>query len=130
MLDPTTERSPRLSAFALCGAFALASCALVPDRFYPEFEDHHLAARYLVPGDGRIRVPATSRELVVQELELLPAPLGESFDPDGTRWALYDRGTTVRLRGRFRAYGPLDGRAPTPSDLLPGAQHIDVLSQE
>ncbi len=127
MVSPTTERSPRLSAFAAFGAIALTACAVLPERSYPDFRDHHLAADYVVPLDGRILVPATTRDLIVQELELLPPPLGETFDADGARWMLYDHGTNVRLRGRFRAYGTGAGDAVTPTQLLPGAQRIEVL---
>ncbi|MCA8950993.1 MAG: hypothetical protein KDE27_15925 [Planctomycetes bacterium] len=110
-------------------AATLAACGVVPDPFYPAFEDHHLSASYVVPAAGRIRVPATSRDLVVQQLELLPAPRAEVFDPDGTRWALYDAGTRVELRGRFRSYTG-DGPPLSPCALLPGAAEITVLGTE
>ena len=114
-----------IAAFVL--ALSLPGCAAVPDPFYPPFCDHHLAAHYIVPEAGRIRIPATSRELVVQKLQVEPDPNGESFDKDGTRWLLYDRGTRVRLRGSFRAYSSPTGTGATPAELLPGARDIRVL---
>ena len=104
-----------------------SGCGTLPDRFYPPFRDHHLTAYYIVPATGRIRIPATTRDLVVQQLQLEPDPTGESFDADGTRWLLYDRGTRVRLRGSFRAYSTPAGAAATPAELLPGAHDIRVL---
>ncbi|MCR9243860.1 MAG: hypothetical protein NXI31_02430 [bacterium] len=103
------------------------SCAIVPPQRYPEFEDLHLRAHYVVPGDGRLQIPATTREIVVQQLELSPPPLRESFATNGTRYVHYDDGITVTLHGRFRSYRRGSDQPRTPTDLLPGADRIEVL---
>ena len=94
---------------------------------FPEFAEHHVAADFVVPAEGRLRLPVSTRSLVVQELGLEPAPQREQFDGNGARWLLYPAGTQVRVRCRFRAYAEPGQHAPDPAAILPGARRIEVL---
>ncbi len=89
----------------------------------PAHHEHDVEAEFVVAGDGRLALPASSRDLVVHELMLDPPPLGERFG-DGARWFAYAPGTRVLVRSRFRTYGS-DGQAPlTAASVFPGALRV------
>jgi hypothetical protein len=118
----------RLAA-ALCGAVLLASCSTLPDSRFPDFEEHNVAAEFLVPSAGRLRLPSSTRSLVVQELSLDPSPEAEMFDSKGERWLVYPAGTAVHVRCRFRAYAQNGGKVPSPAEVLAGARDIKDLQE-
>jgi hypothetical protein len=101
MLASNPAPPPRL--LLLCAA--LGACSTLPESNYPEHRDAEFAVRCRVPASGRLRVPATAADLVVQSLVAEPPPRGERVERDGTRWLLYDGGTAVLLRARLRLYG-------------------------
>lgn len=101
-------------------------CGTTPRQSYPTFVDHRVLATFEVPANGLLRVPATTRDLVVHELALQPTPRAERYDAEGRRFLVYDRGTTVTLEGRFRVYATATG-VPTPAEILPGAATIAAL---
>jgi hypothetical protein len=68
-------------------------------------------------------MPASTWRLVVHELAADPPPVREWFG-DGGRWFLYEPGTAVRVRCRYRAYADPDGHLAAPADVLPGAARI------
>jgi len=123
----TPRSSPRAARAAVAAAVLLASCSVLPDASYPPFHDHHLAADFVVPADGRLRMPSSSPSLTIRELHFEPAPQGERFGRGGERWLLYAPGTAVRVHGRFRAYAGADGRLPGAAELLPGATRVHPL---
>ena len=109
--------------------FLLANCSTLPDSRFPDFEEHHVAAEFLVPAAGRLRLPSSTRSLVVQELLLDPTPRAEMFDAHGERWLVYPAGTAVHVRCRFRAYSHDGGRVPSPAEVMAGARDIRDLQQ-
>ncbi len=115
---------PHAALAAALAAAALAACSTVPVAGYPPFGEHHVAAEFVVPADGRLRVPASSASVLVQELRCEPRPRGEQFGAGGERWLLYPAGTAVRVRGRFRVYARADGHLPGAAELLPGASVV------
>jgi hypothetical protein len=120
---------PRTSARAAMSVLigALAACSSLPEPGFPAFADHHVDAEFVVPAEGRLRLPATTRALVVHELGLHPAPLQEQFDAAGGRWLVYPAGTNVHVRCRFRAYAGAGGSVPAAADVLVGARSIRML---
>ena len=125
MLARRETRTPPLSVLTV--SLLLAACSVVPDASYPPFDEHHFAADFVVPADGRLPFPASSRCLTIQELHVSPAPHGEQFGEQGERWLLYAAGTAVHVRGRVRAYAGVDGHRPGVAELLPGAKHLQRL---
>lgn len=121
---PARRRCP---SFPAAIAAALAACSVVPAPHYPPFHDHLLAADFVVPAGGELRVPSSSPALAVNELHCEPPPHAERFSADGARWLRYPAGTAVRVRGRFRAYADPTGRLPTAAELLPGAVRLIAL---
>lgn len=119
-----THAAPRVGALA--SLLALGGCSSMPEAGYPPFVDHHVAADFVVPAAGRLHLPMTTRDLVVHELELEPAPLRERFAP-GERWFEYPPGASVRLRCRLRAYAPPGGQVPSLPSILPAATAIRPL---
>lgn len=105
----------------------LCGCSTMPGGSFPAFTDHHVAADFVVPPEGRLHLPATTRDLVVRELELEPAPVREAFAP-GDRWFEYPAGTAVRMRCRLRAYALPDGSIPSLRAILPDAAAIHTLT--
>lgn len=122
-LDRARRRPPRLLAATLL----LAACSTLPPAAYPEFADHLVAARFVVPEGGLLRLPVSGTDLVVQELTATPPPQRELFGHDGERWFVYPAGTHVHVRCRCRSYAAGDARPRSPAQLLPGAHHIEVL---
>ena len=116
----------RSSFLAVLLLAALGACSTLPPATFPEFEDHHVAAEFVVSRDGRLLLPSTTRWLVVRELTLDPQPERERFD-GGHRWFEYPAGTAVRVSCRLRAYANPDGRVPKLSEILVDARRIDVL---
>ena len=112
------------STAALWCTVLLAGCSTLPDSRFPDFAEHHVAADFVVPAAGRLRLPSSTRSLVVQELSLDPTPEAELFDAQGERWLVYPAGTAVRVRCRFRAYAPNGGKVPGPAEVLIGARAI------
>jgi hypothetical protein len=113
----------------LCCTLLLACCSTLPDSRFPDFAEHHVAAEFLVPAAGRLRLPASTRSLVVQELSLDPTPQAEMFDAHGERWLVYPAGTAVHVRCRFRAYATNGGKVPSPAEVLIGARDIRNLEE-
>ena len=118
----------RLAA-ALWGTVLLAGCSTLPDSRFPDFAEHHVAAKFVVPAAGRLRLPSSTRSLVVQELSLDPTPQAEMFDAHGERWLVYPAGTAVHVRCRFRAYAHDGGKVPSPAEVLVGARDIRNLEE-
>lgn len=112
----------RLAALLPC--LVAATCSVVPEAAYPPFADHDVTADFVVADDGLLRVPASSRQLVVQQLTAEPRPERERFGAGGERWLVYPAGTPVCLHCRFRAYAGPDDRVPSVTDVLPGALRI------
>ena len=100
----------------------LAACSALPPATFPEFQDHHVAAEFVVPPDGCLHLPATTRALVVRELALEPLPMREQFAA-GSRWFVYPAGTAVRAELRLRAYVQ-NGRVPLLHEILRDARRI------
>lgn len=119
---------PRLAAALWCTVL-LAGCSTLPDSRFPDFAEHHVAAEFVVPAAGRLRLPSSTRSLVVQELSLDPTPEAEMFDAQGERWLVYPAGTAVHVRCRFRAYAQNGGRVPSPAEVLVGARDIRNLEE-
>lgn len=115
---------------AAAGALLLAAvaCSTLPPASYPPFAEHRVAADFVVPASGLLRLPATTRDLIVQELDAEPRPQREQFGQDGERFLVYPAGTAVRVRCRFRSYGELDRAPETPAQVLPAATHIELLT--
>lgn len=111
-------------AIGTCTALLLGACSTVPPAGYPPHGDYAVVADYVVPGDGRLRVPASHRDLVVHELRADPEPAGETFGPGHERFWLWQAGTRVSLHCRFRAYAGPDGTVPGPAMVLPGARRL------
>ncbi len=106
---------------------ALAACSTLPPASQPAHLDHHVAAAFVVPANGRLVLPASSERVVVRELHLEPAPLAEHFR-DTVRWFDYAPGTHVMVHGRFRTWSA-DGAPPaSASELLAGARTITTLA--
>jgi len=105
---------------------AIAACSTVPSPSFPEFVDHHVAADFVVSPNGRLRLPSTTRSLVVHEVALSPAPVREHFDESG-RWFEYPAGTAVQVQCRLRAYAAKDGRVPTLPEILVDANRIATI---
>jgi len=118
----------RLAAVLWCTVLH-TSCSTLPDSRFPGFEEHHVAAEFLVPSAGRLRLPSSTRSLVVQELSLDPTPQAELFDSHGERWLVYPAGTAVHVRCRFRAYAQNGGKVPSPAEVLAGARDIRDLQE-
>ena len=106
--------------------FAITACSTVPTAAFPEFVDHHIAADFVVSPNGRLRLPSTTRSLVVRDIALTPAPLREHFD-EGGRWFEYPAGTAVQVQCRLRAYATDHGRVPSLREILVDADRIAVL---
>jgi len=102
---------PRLLCYTLA---VFGACATLPPARYPDHTDITIAVRCVAPSSGRVRVPASTSEIVVRSLAALPPPDGETFDAQGRRWLLYDAGTELTLRGQLRLYGLADHRRLFP----------------
>ena len=92
----------------------------MPEAALPAHVDYTFDASYRVGDDGALAFPCTRRDLVVQRLELTPAPEAESFE-GGLRTLRYPPRVEVRARGALRAYARADGSLPLLDELLPGA---------
>ncbi|HEX6810939.1 MAG TPA: hypothetical protein VF384_04875 [Planctomycetota bacterium] len=114
---------------ALACAAWLAGCSTMPDSRFPDFVEHHVTAQFVVPQAGRLRVPASNRSLVVQELSLEPLPQAEVFEANGERFLVYPAGTPVYVRCRFRAYATNGGPVPGLAEVLTGAHDIRNLQE-
>ncbi|MBL8753834.1 MAG: hypothetical protein JNK15_11105 [Planctomycetes bacterium] len=71
-----------------------------------------MVAECVVPGHGRLRVPASGDEVLVCTLTCSPAATGESF-VHGERCLHFTPGSTVTLRTKLRVYGTA-GKPPRP----------------
>jgi hypothetical protein len=105
-----------------------AACSTLPEASYPPFAEHLVAADFVVPASGLLRVPATTRDLVVQELAAQPQPQREQFGGDGERWLCYPAGTAVHVQCRYRSYAPPGGQPLAPAQVLAGARHLELLA--
>ncbi|MEO6594479.1 MAG: hypothetical protein ABIP94_06980 [Planctomycetota bacterium] len=105
------------------------ACSTVPEATFPAFAEHNVTAEYLVSEDGRLRVPASTQQLVVHALVAEPQPEREQFGANGERWFVYPAGTSVRVHCLFRAYAVPGGRIPAVADVLPGAVRIQSLER-
>jgi len=114
---------PRLLAAIV--AIALGSCSTLPVPSHPAHVDHRFHASFKVDRDGRLHLPVTTRDIVVQSLELLPKPAGELFAAE-QRWFVYPAGTSVQVRGQLRLYASPSGVIPKLAEVLPNATlHTD-----
>jgi hypothetical protein len=129
MIPGSRSAAKRRLAAVLCCTVLLAGCSTLPDSRFPDFEEHHVAAEFLVPSGGRLRLPSSTRSLVVQEMSLDPTPEAEVFDSKGGRWLVYPAGTAVHVRCRFRAYAQNGGKVPSPAEVLAGARDIHDLQE-
>ena len=120
--------SENVARLVCAAALWLAACSNIPRAGFPAFTECSVAAEFVVPADGRLRMPHSSWLLVVQELEANPAPQAERFD-GGSRWFVYPAGTAVRVRCRYRAYAEPGSRPAEPSDVLRGASSIRALEE-
>src|SRR5687767_15062274 len=100
---PTRPTRPLAATLALAASFAVAACSTLPPAALPAHADHHVAAQFIVPANGRLALPTSSPALLVQQLELDPPPRGEHFR-DAVRWFDYAPGTRVEVRTRFRTW--------------------------
>ncbi|MBL9079997.1 MAG: hypothetical protein JNL08_21070 [Planctomycetes bacterium] len=106
---------------------AATACSTLPEARFPAFREHVVAAEFVVPGDGRLPLPATTAALIVHDLGAVPPPTAERFGPAGERWLLYEPGTRVRVHCHYRSYAPPGGRPLRPDEVLPGADLVEVL---
>lgn len=107
-------------------ALAAPACSTLPVAAFPPYVEHRVEAEYVVPPSGRLLLPASSPQLVVLALELLPPPDGERFRAD-RRWFTYAPGTRVTVRGRVRAYSPPGAPPPAAATLFDGAARLRLL---
>lgn len=105
-----------------------AACSHVPLAQWPQFTEATVLAEFRVGPDGALRLPATTRELVVLDLVPSPQPATETF-ADGARALHYSAGTAVTVRCRYRAYAADDGRTPSAAELFPGANRLTTLDK-
>ncbi|MBL8727791.1 MAG: hypothetical protein JNM25_05130 [Planctomycetes bacterium] len=125
---PVASATARRRRAGLAAGLLLTACSALPPAHYPTFADHRFAADFVVPEGGRLSVPATTTDLVVQELTATPPPQRELFGRDGERWFVYPAGAEVRVVCRCRSYAPHDGQPLSPAQVLPGARHLEVLT--
>lgn len=109
--------------FALAGTTLLAACSALPQPSRPAFLDHHVAADFVVPASGQLRLPTSGGDLVVVGLDLQPPPEGERFRGD-ERWFVYAPGTRVVVQGRFRTYGSAERPPADAAAVLRGAAAV------
>lgn len=107
-------------------ALAAPACSTLPEPTFPPYVEHRVEAEYIVPQSGRLLLPASSPELVVLALELLPPPEDERFRAD-RRWFTYAPGTRVTVRGRVRAYSTPGAQPPDAAALFDGAVRLRLL---
>lgn len=110
-------------------ALGATACSHVPPAHVPPFTEATVLAEYTVGAAGTLPLPVTTRDLVVRDLVLVPAPLRETFGRDGARAVCFAAGTTVAVRCRYRAYATADGRTPTAAELFPGADRLTLLDR-
>lgn len=122
LASPTTTATSRraLRNAALTVLLGGTACSLLPPTGTPPHADWSFRAGYVIDQTGRLPFPVTTRELVVRDLQLDPAPLGEGF-ADGARWFVYPAGTAVDVHGVLRIYQRHDGSQPSLADVLPDA---------
>lgn len=119
MLALRTTATP--SPVWLLATLALGACSTLPPHEYPPFAEHNVQADFVVPADGRLSMPSSSRDLVLHELRSEPPPKSEQLGASGERWWLFPQGTHVQVHCRFRAYAGRDGTVPGPDLVLPGS---------
>lgn len=105
-----------------------AACSTLPPPQYPPFTELDVHADCVVPADGRLRVPASSRDCVVYELATTPDAAGEAFGGDGERWLLFAPGTRVRVGCRFRVYAAAGDPRRDATTWLPHAVSLEGLT--
>lgn len=128
MLLPAREPARLRRACLGAAALWLGACSALPPASYPAFAEHSLAADFVVPADGLLRLPASTGDLVVHRLTATPPPQRERFGSAGERWFVYPAGTHVHVQCSCRSYARADGRPLAPAQLLPGANHLEVLT--
>ena len=116
-----------LRARAAAAALLLAACSTLPPAALPPHRDHHVAAEFVVPDDGRLPLPPSSPTLSMRELQLDPPPLAERF-ANARRWFVYAPGTHVRVRARFRTWADADGPPADAAAVLGGARRVTALA--
>lgn len=125
MLAVPTTRAQR-TWIAAVAASCLAACSTLPEPSLPAYRDHDVAAEYVVPANGRLPLPTSDSELLVQEFSLQPPPLAEHFR-DTARWFTYAPGTRVSVRGRFRTYAAPGAHPKDAATVLVGAEHVRAI---
>lgn len=125
MLRPRVEA--RAAALLLLLPLA-AACSTLPAPQYPPFTELAVHADCVVPANGRLRVPASSRDCVVYELATTPGAAGEAFGADGERWLLFTPGTRVQVGCRFRVYAATGDARRDAATWLPDAVAIETLT--
>ena len=106
----------------------LAGCSTLPPTQYPPFVEHAVRATFVVAADGRLALPTTTNDFVMQQLTLSPPALREEFDRDGSRWFCYPAGTQVQAELRWRQYAPV-AEQRTPQQALPHAHALQSLRE-
>lgn len=104
----------------------LPACSTLPEPTRPAHLDHHVAADYVVPSNGRLVLPVSSPGLLVLEFTLQPPPQGEQFH-DATRWFTFPPGTHVQVQGRFRTWAAPGARPASAPEVLLGAERVRPL---
>lgn len=95
----------------------------MPERARPPRLEHAFEARYVVAEAGTLKLPCTTRTLVVRAMGIQPPPIAESYD-GGERVLRYPPGTAVRVRGCVHVYPSADGSIPSLQALFPGAEWL------
>ena len=120
-----------MPAWLLAGWIAVASssCSSLPKAEHPHHKDHSFHASYVIGADGRLVFPTTSRDLIINDLQLTPEPSAEKFRND-QRWFVYPPGKIVHAHGSLRAYANESGAIPELDQLLPHAKLLPSLAPQ
>lgn len=115
-------RSRGILAWILAGWIAVTSsgCSTLPKAEHPQHKDHSFHARYVIGEDGRLMFPSTTRDLIINHVQLMPKPSAEEFRGN-QRWFIYPPGKIVHAHGSLRAYASESGAIPKLQQLLPHA---------
>jgi hypothetical protein len=128
MLACTTCLTHNLRNLLLAIGLGMATgCSTMPEASYPPHCDHELLAEFVVPADGWLPVPSSTRHLVVRELASEPPAAGERFDAAEQRYLAFPAGSRITLRCGLRCYATAHGQLPELRELLPHAVTVRSL---
>ena len=108
-----------------------ASCSSLPDWSDREARRSSITAHYGPSGSAtHIVLPTSTQHLLIEELQITPADLVESFTNGKRQLHLPAGGPGATIRCRYRQFRDQrgDGRATawqTPDQLFPGARRIE-----